>query len=192
MELTQEYRYLIENIIRKNPRFSGNEDLVEDFCSETFKRSYSVMSSLHNKANVDLYINKIASSAILEVLKSSGRLTRTRDGYHKRLEVSLNRETPYLKDDQGDLILDIEDPAINVEENIIDKEEIKHIKNCVILVSEKYPEKEYQKLFNLRYHQGMTQFQISEEVGISQSEVSKRLTELAKKVFVILKDIGIK
>lgn len=181
MELTQDYRDLIENIIRKNPRFYGNEDLVEDFCSETFKRSYSIMSSLKDKTNIDLYINKIASSAILEVLRSAGRLTRTREGYKQRVEVSLSKNNSYQKDENGELLIDIEDPLVNIEEDLINEEEISLLRECVISLNNQFPEKLYSKIFTLRYFNEMSQAQIAEELSLSQGEVSKRLSELAKK-----------
>lgn len=192
MVLTQEYRELIEEIIKKNPRYKGNEDLAEDFCSETFKRTYNLISSIKDKSNIDMYLHKVASSAILEVLRSAGRLTRTRDGYKKRVEISLTRDNNYPKDEQGYLAIEIQDPFVNVEEEIIENEEINQIKDYVILLNKKYPEKEYLKLFNLRYYQEKTQLQIAEELDLSQSEVSKRLVQLTKRVTVLLNNIEVK
>ncbi len=44
------------------------------------------------------------------------------------------------------------------------------------------PEKQYLDLYKLRYQEGMTQSEIAEELNLSQSEVSKRLFKLMKKV----------
>ena len=40
----------------------------------------------------------------------------------------------------------------------------------------------YLQIYKLRYDNGMTQKEISEELGLSQSEISKRLFRLMKKV----------
>ena len=42
--------------------------------------------------------------------------------------------------------------------------------------------KDYLHIYILRYDKGMTQKEISDEIGISQSEVSKRLYRLMEKV----------
>ncbi len=49
-------------------------------------------------------------------------------------------------------------------------------------MDEENPDKDYLHIYTLRYDKGMTQKEISEELGISQSEVSKRLFKLMEKV----------
>ena len=44
------------------------------------------------------------------------------------------------------------------------------------------PDKNYLKLYALRYEKGLTQNEIAERLNISQSEVSKRLFKLMNKV----------
>ncbi|MFH0702594.1 MAG: sigma-70 family RNA polymerase sigma factor [bacterium] len=182
MELAQEYRALIENIIKRNPRFYGNEDLADDFCSETFKRCYSIISSLDNIKNFESYLNKVASSAILDVLKNHGRLRRSKDGYVQVQEVFTSAPGVYAVDDEENLLYDIPDPAVHVEEIIIQQEEIKKIKNIIFRIDSEKKNKKYQDIFILRYLKGLNQSEISSELGISQGEVSKRFAELVKKI----------
>lgn len=179
MEFTQEHRQKIEKIIKTNPRFSGNEDLVDDFCSETFKRSFSIISSLDNINNVNAYLSKIASSAILSVLKDSGRLRQTKDGY-KKIEHILT--TAYSSDENGNIAFDIPDINDDFEEEIISQDEMNHIKNIILKLDKEKKEKRYFDLFQLRYIIGKKQSEISEDFGISQGEISRRLTELAQKI----------
>lgn len=176
MELTQEHRKLIEGIVRKNPRTSGNEDLFEDFCSETFKRSYTIISTINDVKNLEIYLNKVASSAILGVLKNSGRLRKSRTGYvQQTATISSDNEN-------NEIFFSIPDPAPNVEETIIKQDEIKLIRDLIVKIDKKEKEKKFIDIFYLRYLMGYKQSQISDELGISQGEVSKRLTELAKKI----------
>ena len=49
-------------------------------------------------------------------------------------------------------------------------------------IDEEDPDKNYLHIYTLRYDKGMTQKEISEEIGISQSEISKRLFKLMEKV----------
>jgi len=182
VELTQEHRNLIEGIVRKNPRLNGNEDLFEDFCSETFKRSFHIISSISDMKNLELYLNKVASSAILSVLKDSGRLRRSRSGYVKISQQS----TSYNNNDPEDILINIPDPAINIEESFIKNDEIKLIRNLIQQIDKNERDKKYIDIFHLRYIMGYKQSQIASETGISQGEISKRLVELAKKINDIL------
>ena len=182
MEFTQEHINIISNIVRKNPRFNGNEDLFEDFCSETCNRSYSLFSSVNDINSLELYLNKVASSAILSVLKSSGRLKRTKSSYEKIKEVSVDVAGVYNTDHNGNILFEIPDPAPDFEEVVTKKEEIVLIRNIIYKIDQEEPEKQYFEIFKSRYLLNLKQSKIASNIGISQGEVSKRLTDLAIKI----------
>ena len=183
LELKQEYRSLIENVIKNNPRYIGNEDLIEDFCSETFKRSYSILNSIGDINNLEIYLRKIASSAILEVLKSSGRLIRSRSGYTKiNHQVSTYQTNAYEIDLDGDIMFDIPVPEPNIEEKLTKKEEVENIRNIIKKIDSRNKGKNFWEIFILKYIKEMKQSNIALELDISHGEVSKRLLELAKKI----------
>ena len=51
----------------------------------------------------------------------------------------------------------------------------------IVLVAQKnQPEKEYLKIFYLRYVREMKQKEIAKETNLSQSEISKRLLDIAE------------
>ena len=182
MELTQEHRNLIEGIVRKNPRTNGNEDLFEDFCSETFKRSYTIISSINDIKNLEIYLNKVASSAILDVLRTSGRLRKARSGY-----VQLQQQTVSMSNNEPeDILINIPDPSPHIEEKIIKQDEIKIIRDLILQIDKSEKDKKYIDIFYLRYLMGYKQSQIATETGLSQGEVSKRLIELAMKINELL------
>ena len=180
VELTEKHRSLIENIVRNSPRFIGNEDLADDFCSEAFKRAYSAMASFEDIKNFEMYLNKIAKSAILEVLKNSGRLRKSKAGYRRIQEKFVS--SSYQLDADENIAYDIPDPAPSFEERIIQQEEVKTIRDIILQIDSKEKNKRYLDIFILRYLKGLDQAEISYQIGISQGEVSKRITELAKKV----------
>lgn len=182
VELTEKHRNLIENIVKKNPRFVGNEDLADDFCSETFKRAYSIVSSFEEINNFEIYLNKIASSAILDVLKSSGRLRKSKTGYHKIQEKLVSSTSTYEMDENDNVVYAIPDPTPSFEDRIIQQEEVKIIRDIILQIDSKEKSKRYLDIFILRYLKGLNQSEISSEIGISQGETSKRITELARKV----------
>ncbi len=182
MELSVEHRQIIEEIVRKNPRLAGNEDLFEDFCSETMKRSLNVLSSINDVNNLEVYLNKISSSAILEVLRSSGRLKRINKKYQKINETPISPTGAYKLDEQGELIYDIPDDSANFEERIILQEDIQRIRDIIVQVDMCEKSKKYRDIYFLRYIKGLKQSEISKELAISQGEVSKRLIELINKI----------
>lgn len=182
LEFTQDHLNLIENVVKRNPRFSGNEDLFDDFCSETCNRSYSLFVSINNVDNLEIYLNKVASSAIINVLKNSGRLKRIKSSYEQIKEVPITVTSVYNTDDNDDILLDIPDPSSNFEEVITQQEEIKLIRNIIYKIDSAEPEKKYFEIFKCRYLTCLKQSEIAVALGISQGEVSKRLSELAYKI----------
>ena len=81
MELAQDKIDLIEKIIKSDRKFANNEDLYDDFFNETCKRSFLIVKTVSSDVTLEAYLRKIATTSILNVLKSEGRLRRTRSGY---------------------------------------------------------------------------------------------------------------
>lgn len=177
----ERYRPLIEKTVKSNVRFQGNEDLLEDFCSETFKRCYKILDPTAGSVqNVDAYISKVATSAIIEVLRQSGRIRKFRSG--KPITPVRLQKVVYQTHDDGELAYDIEDPAPSAEESLIKQEEVRLLRDAVFSLDSKYKHKQFLELFTLRYIQGLKQSDIAFRLGITQGEVSKRLLELSKKI----------
>ncbi len=175
--ITQEYKSLIEEMVVANKRFVGNEDLFEDFCAEALERSMFLVNRANEVKQVKNYLSRIISTAIISVLKSSGRITRTAEGYSKVLQTSLTTENPL---DDG--LWDIKDPAINFVETITEKETLQEIYEIVSEVDMENSQEEFYKIFYMKYIQGKKQREIAAALGISQGEVSKRLFVLMKKI----------
>mgnify|MGYP005758742909 CR=1 FL=1 len=65
------HRELIENIIKQNPAYKGNEHLMEQFCAEVYKKSYLLLDSVSNVESLKNYLKKVADTSVLNVIKSS-------------------------------------------------------------------------------------------------------------------------
>ncbi|MDD3149593.1 MAG: sigma-70 family RNA polymerase sigma factor [Candidatus Gastranaerophilales bacterium] len=184
MEITQEHRALIENIIKTNNRFKGNEDLLEDFCSETFQRTYSILSSINNVEKIENYIRKVSTTAIIEVLRTAGRLTKTSGKYQKTNETVISEIARPKQSTVNDLdpFFDIPDPKPHFEESIITQDELQKIKKVIYELDYHENNKKFADIFVMRYIKEYKQAEIAEKLGISQGEVSKRLIKIAKEV----------
>ena len=64
---------------------------------------------------------------------------------------------------------------------------LQSIFDAVSKIDDDEPKKQYLQIYKLRYDNEMTQKEISEELGLSQSEVSKRLFDLMEKVKLSLR-----
>lgn len=184
MEIAQDKIDLIERIIRSDRKFANNEDLFEDFLSETCKRSMLIISSITSDATLEAYLRKIATTSILNVLKNEGRLRRTKSGYTPTKEVSIDEVLPSSLPDYS--TIEISYVPISIQETpedlLVKKEVLQKIADAVSEINDDAPEKNYLELYNLRYSKGLTQKEIASELNLSQSEVSKRLFRLMDKV----------
>lgn len=184
MELAQDKIDLIEKIIKSDKKFANNEDLFDDFFNETCKRSFLIVKTVSSDVTLEAYLKKIATTSILNVLKSEGRLRRTRSGYMSTKEapietVAKQDSLDYSKIEVTYEPVDIEDTP---EDLAIKKEILQKIVDTVYEIDTNSPDKNYLKLYDLRFEKGMTQKEIAEELNLSQSEVSKRLFKLMEKV----------
>ena len=181
MDLAQDKLDLIEKIIKSDRKYSNNEDLFEDFFSETCRRSLGIIEVVSSNKALEGYIKKIATTSILNVLKDSGRLKRTKNGYLPIMEVPADEN---VLNDYSDSLISYSNfnSSFNPEELVVQNDIIKRVSAILIKIDDSEPEKQYLKIYKLRYDLGMTQKEISEELGLSQSEVSKRLFKLMKRV----------
>lgn len=170
-----EQRNLIEKLVKSNNKFSGNEDLLEDFCSETYKRSYSLFETVEPKG-LESYIAKVANTAILNVLKENGRVRRRENKYVSTKDIF----APQTSTKNESLIYNLPDPKDSFEEKIVRKDLLQKIVDIVLVAQKNNPSKEFLRIFYLRYIEEKKQKDIALEVNISQAEVSKRLIEIAQ------------
>ena len=190
MDTINRQRDLIEKLVKSNSKFKGNEDLLEDFCSETYKRSYSLFESLDIQ-NLENYIAKVVNTAILNVLKDNGRIRRRENKYVSSQEILISpvneksktgeyKQTPVIA--ASSFVYDIADPKDSFEEKIVRKDALQKIVDIVLVAQKNNPSKEFLKIFYLRYIKEYKQKEIAAEINISQAEVSKRLVELSQLV----------
>lgn len=189
MELAQEKVDLIKKIIKSDKKYINNEDLFEDFFNETYKRSFLVIKTVENETSLQSYLRKIVATSMVVVLKDSGRVRRTKEGFVPTQEKSIEEVKSYeeAKTYTGkyadvNINYDIVDLKDGPEELVIKKEILQTLIDAVAVAHNQNPSKQYMQLYELRYVKGLKQNQIAKELNLSQSEVSKRLLELMEQV----------
>lgn len=185
MELEQEKINLIKKIIVSDKKYINNEDLFDDFFNETYKRSFLIIKTVKNEASLETYLKRIATTAIINVLKDSGRVKRTGEGFKSIEQTSLDEIISLQIDDKYSNVqinYDIVDLSDGPEEVVIQKEILQKLSDAISITHTINPAKQYMQLYQLRYIKGLKQKQIADELNLSQSEVSKRLLELVEEV----------
>ena len=184
MLLLEEQRSLIEKFVKANKNFSGNEDLLEDFCSEAFQKSYMIFNSTSNIQKIESYVSKVVHTSILSVLKNSGRIRRTSEGYVSTKEIKVPEFASKVEIRTLALgpsfVLDFPDPKETAEEILITKDCLQKIADAVCIIHKEIPSQLFLEIFYKRYVKGEKQTEIAKELGLSQSEVCKRLLQLSK------------
>ena len=182
MELSQEHLDLIQQIIKSDKKFQNNEDLFEDFFNETCKRSLSIVETMDDSDVLEAYLRKIASTAIVVVLKNMGRVRRTHQSYVNNEKEITQHITPddnlISKVQPFDVNYNFINIKTNPEEIAVQKELLQSVYDSVVIAHSQNIEKQYLQLYELRYVEGLKQADIAREMNISQSQVSKRLFEL--------------
>jgi len=168
-------------MVATNKRFKGNEDLFEDFCSEAFEKCCFLLQKTDEIQRIENYLNKLISSAIISVLKSSGRITRSADGYKNIATQTVALENPL---DNG--FYDIKDTSINFVEKMTEKETLKEIYTLVLKLNDEHPKENYATIFYMKYVQNKKQREIASYLNISQGEVSKRLFNLIQMISEVM------
>lgn len=184
VELEQEKIDLIKKIITSDKKYTDNEDLFDDFFNETYKRSFLVLKTVKNEISLESYLRKIVTTSIINVLKDSGRVRRTKEGFTAIEEKSLDEIVPILEHEAPSTRInyDIIDLSDGPEEIVIKKEILQTLLDAVAITHANNPTKQYMQLYQLRYIKGLKQKDIAQELNLSQSEVSKRLLELVEEV----------
>lgn len=185
LDLAQDKIELIEKIIKNDRKFENNEDLFDDFVNETCKRSLSVIKTISSEDTLEIYLRKVAATSIINVLKNSGRLRRTRQGFIPAKEVSLDAVSEVFKPiDYSDINIEYKQFKIQEtpEDVVIKKEILQKVIEYVYSIHNSDTSKKYLEIYLLRYEQGYTQKEIARELNLSQSEVSKRLFKLMDRI----------
>ncbi len=174
----------IQQLIRNNEKFIGNEELFEEFTSEAYSKLQVFINTIKDLTKIEGYASKIVNTSILSVLKRKGRLSRVNLNLsvHKTIPFDVSNINDVIKNSdlkyEDKIMYELIDPKFSYIQPVENKELLQSIVKSVIDINKDYPEEQYLKLYKLRYVNKKTQNQISFELNIAQNEVAKRLLEL--------------
>ncbi len=210
IEIEEEKLNIIKERIEANPKFAGNEDLFDDIVEETSKKAFLIIKSIKNENSLKIYLDKIITTVIIQKVKDTGRKQNSTPKTTTSRQTSIKKEEPeeieeieeeeietpiseskpvnkYEKTNIDYNIIDIDDNDDD-DEIVIKKEVLQKLSDSIAIANNTYPEKQYLKLFELRYKDNLKQKDIAKELNITQSEVSERLIGLMEEVKTVFND----
>lgn len=178
MTIQAQHKELIELSIKRSPNFKGNEVLFDAFCEEVYARIKSTLDLLGDKTPPQTYLDKITQKSILHVLKNKKRL---QGGIHDG-EAPIDNLLSFNINQNGETVFEIPYPNSEREKISVLHEQLKVLINKLYRLQENEPEKEFLKLYELRYNKKLNITNLAHKLEMSEAQVSQRLYELLAKL----------
>ena len=170
---THKYENIILEIIQANPRFSGNEGLLEPIYNNVLERLGSVVDSINDETVVREYIQKVTKLAIIHTIKRYGTSTT------ERVVVESKPVTSQKVHSEDVYKVFSYRPIEQNQELYISKNDLVKIEQEIIKLNENSQHKEFLNLYSLRYTKNKSIEEISDDLNISQAQVAERLFEIS-------------
>lgn len=202
LQMNKENRILIESVIRENPNFSGNEELIDVFCEVIYKKSYLLIDAIKDKQRLKRHLTSICETSMNQIIREKQKLNISKEQTQNSKIVSVKKPKPQKKEDKTALnkikreIVSLKEEIqtrekFDATEELIDPLEycpqkeaseatVEKLIEIVQQVHAQNPKKKYYDIFFLRYIKGCSQTEIARDLKISQVELSKRFVEMIK------------
>ncbi len=191
MQVKSEYQNIIERVVGENKFFQGNEDLLDEFCAEVYRRTYLVLSTKDDEKELEDYIRIISNKVMQDVLRNNSREVlpevRKDEEYVVDYVIDKNR---YVENEEESAVerdeisqnpyrdyVFISDPLYSIDKRNI-RHKMKRLAAAIYDIHMQMPEKLYFQIFYYKYCKGFEQIDVARKIGISQSELSRRLLSL--------------
>ncbi len=76
--INKEHKMLIDSVVMENPKYRGNEELIDLFSEAVYKKSYLLMDAIRDKARLKRHIAMISDSCIDQILKEKKKFEDTK------------------------------------------------------------------------------------------------------------------
>ncbi len=180
--VTEQHLDLIKKIVMSNSYYQGNEDLLSSFCNDVYSKSYLLFKSVSNYEHLYNYMQKIATNAMISVLKRNNRLKNSSENKYMTTshdDMPSASSAGQKKTQSVYDIYKINDPFPNDYEFAIDKPEMIKLLQLVQIINSENSDKKYSKIFFARYIYNKSLETIATELKLSENEINQRLLDLA-------------
>ena len=211
-KLNTRQREIIEEVIKQNPMYKGNEHLLEKFCSEVYKKSYLLLDSVSNMDSLKNYLSRVVETSIHSVIKSNFEHNINDKSFtsindivgdvrreYENISIKNQPKSPAFKtksaflNKNNSVIVDLVnpydgliDPLEMVPEKSINPILAKRIVEAVRKIDANDPTKRFFDIFKMKYIQKLHQSVISRNLKLSQTDLSKKFCEM---VLLVRKEI---
>jgi len=190
--IKSEYKRIIEDVVKRNKNFQGNEDILDEFCEAIYKKTYLILSTKENEDDLREYLRVVSHKIMLDVIKkyTTRAISQNTQYVQKDYKQFLQDKSDYkaIKEEESDDnnqdsayfdYASITDPSLYVRKT----NKRSHMHKLVATVYNihlQMPEKLYFQIFYYKYCKELNQTQVAKKTGLSQGELSKRLLELTQ------------
>ncbi len=154
MQITPEQKEFIESIIKETPAYKKNEFLMQEFCDETIRRAYNLVTSPKERNSVKPYLKRVINSVMMEIIKNSVC------EFNDNEDISISYD--FSSKDNSD------------EKNSLTEDKINQIKEII--------DKMDKNIFEFRYIKGLSNKEIGENLEISEYDVDRRLLLMLNRI----------
>ncbi len=212
LQINLEHKSLIVSVIKENPKYSGNEELLDLFVEAIYKKSYLIIDAIRDTKRLKRHLAVICDNCIEQIIKEKQRYNSITA--KKSFEFQPNNEfvsvkkTPFMeqesikqeiartrntdniinlkeeiqRSEKYDAVDTLIDPANFYPQKRISEHTLDKLIQIIKSIEEQYPNKRYFEIFLYRYIKRLNQTDTAREMKISQVELSKRFVEMIKLV----------
>lgn len=205
LEIATKHRGLIESIICQNPKFDGNEHLINEFCELIYKKSYLLIDTIKDAVRLKKHLYRICDECLDQIIAQKGNpntkyapketlqtleqldsvVNRTR---YNSSDISIetaqrgisNIKQDIIEQQEYDNVKALPDPLKIYPARVVSKGAIDKLMFIIKDLSDKYPTKKYFEIFSLRYIKMLNHTETAQKLKISQIELSRRFVEMIK------------
>jgi len=178
MDTSKEYKKFIEKAVKESLSYTGNEDLEEDFINSALNKAEKLINIEDDEVKKEFYLNKAVSVAVGEVLKAKGRF---KNAVNEEIAgEQITEQQPAVDYSYPDFEIPDTDCARSAD--TFSREDMEKINKIIHELDTQDKDKNYYKLFYLKYIEEMPISEIVDKTSLSSGEISKRLSELSYKI----------
>lgn len=207
LEIKNEYKVLISSVIEENPKYRGNEHLMDAFLEVMYKKASLLLDAIKDKSRLKRHLAMLSDGCMNQVIKQYKAKEETKlykqveQNVKKRqnivsLKKDIDKNLSYTKEAKNGNIVNLREEIENKERynnvntvldplefysyQTVSENTVDKLMYIIRQIDLKFPQKRYYDIFSLRYIKKYSQSQMAQELKISQTELSKRFVEMIK------------